>query len=106
MTRTSSRREHAVFLLFVLTRYVRTLSGHVVLDLHVACVCDRGFSRMSRLSFTPLHPRLRSTPLFIMSAARLTMYFPTPCVPSERRWCMYVCNKHLSIHCSILALTE
>ena len=54
MTKTSSRREHAVFLLFVLVRYVR-----VVLDLHVACVCDRSFSRMLRLLFSP-----SSTPLY------------------------------------------
>ena len=59
MTRTSSRREHAVILLFVLVRYVRTLSGHVVLDLHVACVCDRSVSPMLRLLFSP-----SSTPLY------------------------------------------
>ena len=59
MTRTSSHREHAVLLLFVLVRYVRTLSGHVVLVLHVACVCDRSLSCMSRLLFSP-----STTPLY------------------------------------------
>ena len=54
MTKTSSRREHAVFLLFVLVRYVR-----VVLDLHVACVCDRSLSCMLRLLFSP-----STTPLY------------------------------------------
>ena len=52
MTRTSSRREHAVTPLSVLV-HVRTISGHVVLALHVACVCDRSVSRMLRLLFSP-----------------------------------------------------